>query len=264
MRDEILHDLVKKHFPKAEDPEGLLASLREDFLIYRRDRYQGRKPSEISRNTVDHNQAREDITKLHGAAARGDVAKTKKLLDDLLSRPDPPSPAASPDASSALTAWWHLEARAKQRGISFPPDPASSDFCEMIAAMCRVGGKFCPGKKRKSGKRSKTWKTELYAPAATTVFQKLEAERYFIIHLQLTWLRATGKMPAATAKRAPTLGPFARFAQECFELADAKHVDIANIINSVAKDGRKKADEDQAKKAPGCHPDREQMGKDPL
>jgi hypothetical protein len=225
IRDEDLHDLVKKYFPQADDPEGVFAALREDFGIYAREKAR-----------ANHNQVHHEIEKLHRAAERC-YEKEKQNID--AERRHAVATVRLLNSTSAETRRL-LEFRATQRGEAFPLSE-ESDFCGRIAALCRIGGELKVGRKRKSldGREwnSNTWKPALYAPPKDRKFQRRESEHDFVIHLQLTWLHATGAVPATTADLRKR-GPFARFCQECLDLAGSPHVNAVKVINSVARDRR--------------------------
>jgi hypothetical protein len=69
----------------------------------------------------------------------------------------------------------------------------SGDELDVIARLCRVGGAWVEGKKRPTGRRSRTWTVLLQAPGKRRGHPGNEAARLFVIKLQLAWLEATGK-----------------------------------------------------------------------
>jgi hypothetical protein len=148
-------------------------------------------------------------------------------------------------------------------------DPARrEEACDVVRRFCSIGGLHIKGRMRPTGRRSKTWKSLLcadlfepgpepllagsaYEPTYVPVPRpagrppKREAERQFVMNLQLAWLEASGKPPPLTANP-QRLGPFARMVRECLKLAGAgydeadkhpKSADfaVADLINEVNK-----------------------------
>jgi len=167
------------------------------------------------------NQLHAEIDELHKAADRRRYEEVADRIGNL-----------SPLAQDML----------KEQGgwpIELPPldalrDPARrEDACELIARLCRFGGRLVDGRRRPLGKRSRpTWRPLLYAPEPRRQFPKRDVERDYVMWLQLAWLQATESRPARTADhRNP--GPFARFARECLRLVGAGHADVVELINEV-------------------------------
>jgi hypothetical protein len=111
--------------------------------------------------------------------------------------------------------------------------------CNIVLMLCQHGGYYVEGRQRPSGRRSRTWCPILHAREPIPKPAKRDAERNFIMFLQLTWLEATGVKPAlsanaasltATAERA---GPFIKMAKECLELIGATHADVVGLINEL-------------------------------
>ena len=84
---------------------------------------------------------------------------------------------------------------------------------------------------RPSGKRSRTWHTELHAPKKSPHFLKRQAERTFVMWLGIAWTEATGHRPAATAN-SDNPGPFAGMVQECLNLVGAPRANAVELINN--------------------------------
>jgi hypothetical protein len=141
--------------------------------------------------------------------------------------------------------------RAEPGGLKFPSledlrDPARRhEACEVVRRFCSMGGKHIEGRKRPSGKRSTTWAPLLHTPERISHPAKREAERQFVMRLQIAWLEATGELPALSANPGH-LGPFARMVRECLRLVGAgydesgKHpksadAAVADLINEVNK-----------------------------
>jgi hypothetical protein len=106
--------------------------------------------------------------------------------------------------------------------------------CEAVATLSRNGGGNIEGRRRATGKRSKSWQWGLFAPTPTRNPKKRQAERSFVISIRLAWLESTGEPPnvAANASRP---GPFVRMVQKCLALVGAGHADAVGIINWLNK-----------------------------
>ena len=117
----------------------------------------------------------------------------------------------------------------------FDPNPTELESKRSaIASLCRVGGTWVEGRRRPNGMRSRTWEWAFHAPKRNRHFAKREAERMFIINLQLTWLLAKGEPPATTACE-ERKGPFVRFVEDCLTRAGATDVAPVKVINAVAQ-----------------------------
>jgi hypothetical protein len=105
-------------------------------------------------------------------------------------------------------------------------DPARrEEACDAVRRFCSIGGLHITGRVRPTGRRSKTWKSLLcadlfepgpepllagsaYEPTYVPVPRpaghppKRQAERQFVMNLQLAWLEATGKLPAVDGQSA--------------------------------------------------------------
>jgi hypothetical protein len=168
------------------------------------------------------NAVHREIKLLHGAADRKQYQNAAALLDTL----SPPTLRL-------------LQRRASRIGIKLPSSGSlllkgrSTAACAKIARLCSMGGGFVRGRRRPTGKRSRsTWSPALYAPKRSPHFSKREAERNFVIWLSIAWYEATGRCPSKTADpRKP--GPFARFVKECLKLAGAGHADAVGLINEI-------------------------------
>jgi len=164
------------------------------------------------------NQVHAEIATLHEAARRRSFEQVADLLERL-----------SPEASTML-----------------PVMPVSGDLrveasrdeaCNLVESLCRIGGQLVKGRRRKTGRRSRpTIQPTLYAPQPSRNPIRREAERHFVTRLSVAWCKATGKLPARTARHkndSRAIGPFARFAKECLTLVGAKDVDVVQLINDL-------------------------------
>jgi hypothetical protein len=104
--------------------------------------------------------------------------------------------------------------------------------CETIAALCQFGGSYVDGRRRPSGKRSRSWRPLIFAPERRRHFSKRAAERDFVMWLSVAWTEGSGKPPARTARHS-ALGPFARLVHNCLCLVGAKDADAVELINEL-------------------------------
>jgi hypothetical protein len=105
--------------------------------------------------------------------------------------------------------------------------------CDVVRLLCTAGVELVEGRMRQTGRRSaSTWQTVLYAPRPKPRPPKREAERQYVANLAITWLEATDKKPALTARRG-ILGPFARLVCDCLMLVGASKVDAVNLITEL-------------------------------
>jgi hypothetical protein len=138
-------------------------------------------------------------------------------------------------------------------------DPEQREMARLaIARLCQLGGKYVKGRRRSSGKQSRpTWRPlivaapeprkNLPAPKPHKRPPRRDAERNFVMWLQIAWLETTCAKPSLTARHAELplsgrdIGPFARFARECLRLVGAGHVDVVELINELNRRRRKQA-----------------------
>jgi hypothetical protein len=197
-------------FPAHADRERFAAGVRQAARIYARD---ARIPTD--------NELNAEIAALYRATERKRCGEVAALLEKL-----------SPKARELLSK------RATRLSLELP---ASEDLCkaarqeracEIVLSLCQHGGSNGTGRRRPSGKRSRTWRPLIHAPQRTRNFPKRDAELNFIMWLQATWLESAGKWPslAANPKRP---GPFARMVRKSLELIGAGHADAVGLINEL-------------------------------
>ena len=137
-------------------------------------------------------------------------------------------------------------------GIRLPSSQALRDAaqreeaCAKIATLSQFGGSYVKGRQRyPSGKRSRTWDPLLHAPKPRPHFSKRDAERDFVMWLQLAWCEAInekvkeGELMPSVAANSARPGPFARVARECLKLVGAGHADVVGLINELNRRRRK-------------------------
>jgi hypothetical protein len=143
-----------------------------------------------------------------------------------------------------------LRRRADNRGEVFPSDDNITDAAQIDAAvrtldaLTRTGGSVNPGRKRPSGKQSRQYDVELYAPVSPRTFAKREAERAAIKRLRAAWRWAVARgdqvqeadMPTnipSTSASYENPGPFVRLASGFFDGLGIKGVNVVHLINSI-------------------------------
>jgi hypothetical protein len=211
--DQCIRELASiAKLPAGTDLRRLGLSIREAARIY---------ATEARIPTV--NELHAEIATLYSAASRRRYEQVGALIEKL-----------SPTARVLLK-----ERGARPTlGVELPSPDALRDTarreraCTMIATLCQFGGGYSEGRQRPSGKRSRTWRPLLNAPGARRHFRRRDVERNFVMWLSVTWLEATGKPPARTARHS-TLGPFARFVDKCLRLVGAHDADTVELINEL-------------------------------
>jgi hypothetical protein len=196
--------------PAEANRKRFADGIREAARIYARD---ARMPTD--------NKLHAEIAALYRAADH----KRYEQIADLLER-------LSPRARHLLD----TRGARPSLGIRLPPAQAlraaaqREEACAKIATLCQYGGRY---RRRPSGRPSKpSWRVLLHAPEPSHNFPKRDAERGFVMWLQVAWLEATGERPSLAANPARP-GPFARMAKECLKLVGAGHADAVGLINEV-------------------------------
>jgi hypothetical protein len=205
--------------PTGADRKRFAEGAREAARIYARE---ARVPTD--------NELHAEIYKLYRAATCKRYEKVADLLEGL-----------SPKAHDSLS----RRGARPSLGIKLPLSQALRDAaqreesCAKIATLCQFGGSYVKGRLRSpSGKRSRTWDPLLHAPKPRPRFPKRDAERNFVMWLQIAWMEATGKQPSLAANPA-RLSPFGRMAQACLKLVGADHADVVGLINELNRRRRK-------------------------
>jgi hypothetical protein len=186
-----------------------------------------------------------------GAKVRVDVLAIQRTVkpinrQDKARCPDPIITALDKASPETLRM---LNRRAEVRGVVFPTtedilDPNRIESAaQVLDAITRVGGCVRQGRKRPSGRQSKQYDVELYAPISPKNFAKREAERAAIKRLRAAWRWAAAGGDFDTEKRMPAntpamsasrqnSGPFVGLASGFFAALGVK-VDVVNLINSA-------------------------------
>jgi hypothetical protein len=213
--DAFIQTLAKiAKLPADADKRRYAEAVREAARIYARD--------VCEPNT---NELHSQIKELHHAAQRLEYDRAATLLESLS--------AKARDMLNNLPAT-NLPPTAALR------DPVlRKDACETIASLCRIGGGIIEGRMRPSGKRSKSWQWTIYGPTPSRNLPKRQAERDFVVNLQLAWAESVGKKPpqAANINR---LGPFALMVQACLRAVGAGSSEAAVVgrINELNRHRR--------------------------
>jgi hypothetical protein len=200
--------------PPDANREPFAEGVRKAAIIYARD---ARIPTD--------NKLNAEIAALYRAAERKQCGQIAASLEEL-----------SPKARKLLSK------RATRLSLQLPASEALRDTaqqkaaCDTVLKLCQHGGSYGKGRRRSSGKRSRTWRPLLHAPKPSRNFPKRDAELNFIMWLQAAWLESAGELPNLAARRAlnrEIRGPFARMAAECLRLVGAGHADAVGLINEL-------------------------------
>jgi hypothetical protein len=182
--DDCVSRLAKlSRLPANANKSRFAQGIRDAVLIYLRD---------VA--VPDGNDIHREISKLHQAAQNKRYEKSFEIATHLseqalaiLNRRNLPGVALLTDPSALL-------------------DPARQrQATEQLAALCRNWVPFKPkeGRKRPGGRRSKTFAPDLYAPPASSHFEKRGAERTFLMWLRIAWLPERAQ-PASVQRQRPT------------------------------------------------------------
>ena len=185
------------------------------------------------------------------AEIRADIAairRTVKPIDERNKARKPKQIISVLEKASSATLRM-LKTRAEVRGETFPTVDDILDrtrikqAARILDMLTRAGGYVKQGRKRPSGKRSKEYIVELYAPVSPKNFAKREAERAAIKRLRTAWRWAAAQgnpeveraipcnKPSKGASR-ENPGPFVRLTRGFFS-ALMVNVDAVHLINSI-------------------------------
>ena len=202
--------------PEGADRKCFAQGVREAARIYAQE---ARTP------TV--NELRAEIAALHAAAERKRYGQVADLLEKLSSKASELLSKRATRLSLELPTSDDLRGPLRQQNAS-----------KAVLRLCQYGGYVDEGRRRPSGKRSRTWRPYLVAPEPCRHLPKRDAELNFIMWLQVAWLEASGALPNLAANRTSNReirGPFARMAAECLQLLGAGHADAVGLINELNK-----------------------------
>ena len=124
-------------------------------------------------------------------------------------------------------------------------DPATrKQAAQGFEALTCYGGYWAEGRKRPTGRRSRTFRPELYAPSASRGEPRRAAERDLVMWLQVAVAETAARVPLAARHGNP--GPFARMVAEVLQLVGAAGPANATgiaveLINRLHRDGRQSA-----------------------
>jgi hypothetical protein len=121
-----------------------------------------------------------------------------------------------------------------------------AEACKLLRLMCVSGGRIVEGRSRPSGRKSRALQVTLNAPSRRRGFARRDAERQFVMWLQVAYLEATGRRPPRTARHAgpnrkvirKVGGPFVRMVIECLRLVGAPHADAVELIKDLERQRR--------------------------
>jgi hypothetical protein len=99
-------------------------------------------------------------------------------------------------------------------------DPVTcAQATEGLLALLEQGGRTGEGRMRPTGRRSRSWFPDLYAPHASRAEPRREAERELVLWLQVAVAETGAKVPVTAHHDKP--GPFACMAAEVLQLVGA-------------------------------------------
>jgi hypothetical protein len=217
--DACIKGLATTRLLAGADLRRFAEGVREGARIYARD---ARVPTD--------NELHAEIAALYRAAERKQYEQVAALLEGF-----------SPKARGLL----NRRGARPSLGLELPAANALRDAAqqkkarETVLRLCRLGGEYVEGRRRSSGKRSRTWRPLLHTPRPSRSFPKRDAERNFVMQLQLAWLEATGRPPSLAANPARP-GPFVRTVRKCLELVGASHADAVGLINELNRRRKRK------------------------
>lgn len=113
---------------------------------------------------------------------------------------------------------WRIPAAAELR------DPATCErAADGLEALTSEGGRWTDGRKRPSGRRSRTWEPNLYAPSLSRAEPRRDAERTLVMWLQVAAAEAgenvAAEVPLTAHHNEP--GPFARMVAKVLQRVHA-------------------------------------------
>jgi hypothetical protein len=210
--DRVRQLAAEAKLPSNADLPRFAAAIRDAAAIYIRD---------VS--TSDDNAVHHEIKALYGAAARrryADAAErianlSKRTRDFISKRGERPSvPWKLPDADTLRN------------------EATRDDACAAIVSLLRIGGRRQEGRRRPGGKRSMTFTATLHAPKLQKHPQKRQAERNFVMSLQLAYTEATGQLPSLTVNPERP-GPFAKMAKVCLKSIGMPAAGVIELISEL-------------------------------
>jgi hypothetical protein len=196
--------------PTDSNRKSFAEGIREAARIYAREAH-----------TPTDNEVHAEIDALYRAAERKRFVEVAALVETL-----------SPETRKLLSR------RATRLCLELPASevlrgPAQQKACDTVLRLCQHGGKYGKGRLRSSGKRSRApWHPLLVGPEPRSHFPRRDAERNFIMWLQLAWLEATDEQPSLAADP-DRPGPFTRMVAKCLQLVGAGHADAVGLINEL-------------------------------
>jgi hypothetical protein len=214
-RTNVLHSLddacinrLADKLPADADRERFAEGVREAARIYLREVW-----------APNVNKLHAEIAALHAAAQHKRYGQVADLLEML--SPQAFRLLSSQRLSVQLPAPTDLREPRRQRSA-----------CEAVFRLSQRGGAIVKDRLRGPDKRSRKWRPLLVGPDPRRHVPKRDAERNFIMWLQIAWLEATGAPPglAANARRP---GPFTLMVREALKLVGGGHADAVGLINQL-------------------------------
>jgi hypothetical protein len=141
---------------------------------------------------------------------------------------------------------WDWLARFNPKGRDIPTAAEIVSPATRMRAIRRLrlvlsyGGMIKDGRKRPTGKRSRSFEPLLRVPKIEPNRPRSEAAREFVRNLAITYSSARGKKPPYKVDF-QVRGPFSAYVHRCFELAGAPSGNVTRLINEFGRARREAA-----------------------
>jgi hypothetical protein len=218
-----LADILKLKSLEGDDFSQFAKSIRQDVRLFIE-----------AKDRLNNPKLREAIVKLYGLITRAE-RHDDRAAETLARAVD----ATRPEV-------WDWLARSNPTGRDIPiaaeiHSPATrARAVQRLRLALSYGGLIKDGRKRPTGKRSRSIEPLLRVPAIEPNRPRGEAEREFVRNLAFTYLSARGKSPPYKVDF-QVRGPFSVYVHRCFELAGAPSGHVTSLINELGEARREAA-----------------------
>jgi hypothetical protein len=218
-----LANILELEFREPDDFRRFAQSIRQDARLFIE-----------AKDRLNNPKLRQTIAKLYRLTTRAERDDDRAV--ERLARAVDGTP---PDV-------WDWLARFNPKGSKIPTaaeirSPATRPRAvQRLRLALSYGGMIKDGRKRPTGKRSRSFEPLLRVPTIEPNRPRSEAEREFVRNLAFTYLSATGKRPPYKVDF-QVRGPFSAFVHRCFELAGAPSGYVTRLINEFGRARREAA-----------------------
>jgi hypothetical protein len=212
-----LANILKLKYLEGDDFSRFAKSIRQDVRLFIE-----------AKHRLNNPKLREAIVKLYGLTTRAEHHDDRAA--ETLARAVDATP---------LEVWDWL-ARFNPKGCDIPTaaeivSPATrARAVQRLRLALSYGGLMKDGRKRPTGRRSRSFAPMLRVPAIEPYRPRGEAEREFVRNLAFTYLSARGKSPPYQVDF-QVRGPFSAYVHRCFELAGAPSGHVTSLINEFGE-----------------------------